>query len=207
MIKMLLLAIVKAAEYKKYTILILSVSLSSILGTLEQFLKLEFFGINYSFLILASILIVIDFLTGAVASRFENRIHGKRDWFKSQNVSYTVYKFLSIFLLLWLTDEVHKNLEYLIATTEKGFTKSFYISSSGFLSIARATVFFLICGREFVSIGENIERRFGKKPYLFQLFGKLLDIIEIKFMRKIEDSDYCTKELDPQEKNKSNYED
>lgn len=207
MIKMLLLTIVKAAEYKKYTILLLSVSLSSVLTAAEQFLNLEFFGINYSFLILASFLIMIDFLTGAVASKYEKAMEGDRRWFKSYNVSYTVYKFLSIFLLLWLTDEVHRNLEYLIAITEKGFTKSFYISSSGFLSIARATVFFLICGREFVSIGENIERRFHKKPYLFQLFGKVLDIIEIKFMRKIEDSDYCSKELDPKNKNRTENED
>lgn len=186
---MLLITIVKAFTYKKYTIAVFSVGTSAVLTATEDFLDLNFFGINYSFLLLASFLIIVDFFTGVVSARKE-ALKDKK-WFKSSAISYTVYKFLSIFLLLWLTDEVYRNLENLLANVEEGFMHTFYLSSQRVLSIARGTVFFLICGREFVSIGENIEKTFGKKPYLFKIFSKLLDIIELKLIRKIEDSDYC----------------
>lgn len=185
---MLLITIVKAFTYKKYTITILSLGTSAALTATESFLDLNFFGINYSFLLLATFLIIVDFFTGVVASKRESE--GDKKWFNSSAISYTVYKFLSIFLLLWLTDEVYRNLEVLLNNTEKGFMNTFYLSSQRVLSIARGTVFFLICGREFVSIGENIERTFGKKPYIFKIFSKLLDIIELKLIRKIEESDY-----------------
>lgn len=189
---MMLLAIVKAFTYKKYTIAVVSFGASSILTAAETFLKLSFFGINYSFLLLATFLIMVDFFTGIIASKKEGMRENNKKWFESSSISYTVYKFLSIFLLLWLTDEVYRNLETLVYATEKGFAHTFYVSSQRILGVARATVFFLICGREFVSIGENIERTFGKKPYIFKLFSKLLDVIEIKFIRKIEESNYCS---------------
>ena len=41
--------------------------------------------------------------------------------------------------------------------------------------------------REYISIGENIKREYGKMPYIFTLAEKLFDFLQGKFFQKIND--------------------
>jgi hypothetical protein len=66
-----------------------------------------------------------------------------------------------------------------------------YIQGEHFVTFIRNFVFIILVLREYISIGENIEKRFGSKPYIFSLAEKLFDIIERKVIKKIEDSSVC----------------
>ena len=39
--------------------------------------------------------------------------------------------------------------------------------------------------REFISIGEDIEILYGKRPYLFVLAEKIFDTLQFKFLEKL----------------------
>ena len=66
-----------------------------------------------------------------------------------------------------------------------------YAQGEHFVTFIRNFVFIILVLREYISIGENIEKRFGSKPYIFTLAEKLFDIIEKKLIKKIEGSDIC----------------
>lgn len=174
----------KAITYKKGSALLASFGSAIMLTSAENIWQMEFFGISYSFLMLAVGLIMLDFLTGAIASRYE--MNNADGWFQSEKITLTVYKFLSIFLLLWIASELHKVTLNAMNNTDKAFWKAIYGSALSTVSLARTTVFALICGREYISLGENIYRRFGKKFYCFVIFEKLFDVLEGKFIKKIE---------------------
>lgn len=54
--------------------------------------------------------------------------------------------------------------------------------------IIQIFVLLLIGIREFVSIGENIERIWGQKPYLFSLIDSVFMTLERLFKKKLEES-------------------
>ncbi len=53
------------------------------------------------------------------------------------------------------------------------------------LSAVTSFPVFLVNLREFVSIGENIETIYGKKPYIFTLIDKLFTSMEKVFIKKV----------------------
>jgi hypothetical protein len=71
-----------------------------------------------------------------------------------------------------------------------------YDQGEYFISFVRSFIFIILVFREYISIGENIQKRFGKKPYIFNLAEKIADIIERTLLKKIENSELC----DPKDK-------
>lgn len=198
-ITLLFSCLTKAITYKNGSALAASFGTAIMLTGAENIWKAEFFGFSYSFLILAVALIMVDFVTGALASRHEQQ--NKDGWFNSEKISLTVYKFLSLFLLLWISNELYNITFNSLVKTDSNFWEAMYGSTLSTIALARTTVFTLICGREYISIGENIARRFGKKFYCFVIFEKLLDIVELKFIKKIESS-VCQENTKEDETNK-----
>lgn len=163
---------------------------STILATTIELLTFKFtipdtfFGISVGLIVILSILIIIDNFTGILASRHEgNKIESSRLFF-------TFFKFLSAFLFFWLLHEMQSKLGFKISH-HKGFVKSFYIGISEVLEVVTYSIFLLLSFREWISIGENIERRFNKKFYLFQIVEKLFDIVEKRFIKWFEDKGVC----------------
>ena len=112
---------------------------------------------------------LLDWRFGVKASMSK----GKK--FESGRVIYTIIKFLTLFLWLWLSREIGDIYNGNIVTD----------ITINFISIF---VLILVALREFVSIGENIETIYGKKPYMFELVDVLFTAIERKFKNKINDN-------------------
>ena len=61
-----------------------------------------------------------------------------------------------------------------------------YVWASETISVIHVFVLVLITLREFVSIGENIEKIWGTKPYLFALIDTVFIAMEKLFKKKLE---------------------
>ena len=179
--------------FYKYLVFKSGSSLMFYLALLEKILGLEFFGINITFLLLSFILTFADFLLGIIASKHEMEQSGRKltAGIKSSPIQFTIFKFISLLLLLWLSEEVYRRFNQYSFIDYGSFLNGAIKTGTTILQISRTIMFFLICGREYISIGENIERRFNKKLYMFSIFEKLFDLIELKFIRKIENSKLC----------------
>ena len=174
----------KALEYKGGANLVWSALFSFVLTIAESIWSVEFYGIQYSFLILALLIVMLVFLTDSLAYRKENR--GKPYWITDNRVWVTVYKVISIWLILWLSEEIHNAVLTKKEDVESDFWEPIYGSALTTISIVRTVVFTLIVGREYLLLGENIYRLLGVKYYCFTIFEKILNLIELKFIKKIE---------------------
>lgn len=163
-----------AWEYKSHSIAFVS-GFAALL--MDWFLNGSFLGIGISFLALFFLLVLLDFFTGVQAAKY------KREPIVSGKLSYTFHKLLVYLLFFWLINEI-----YDLLNPYSGFGKDQGVI---LLSLIRYFVFILLSLREFISIGENIEKRFGKKPGIFNIAEKIADLIELKIMKKIEDSGIC----------------
>lgn len=165
--------LIPAFTYKHGSLVLMSTPLAL---AVDYIYKGSFFGIGLTFIILLGTMIVVDFFTGLIASRYEGHVY------ESQKVAFTFYKIFSYFFFFWIVWEVNKAIP----------EESTLVYNQGriFLSFIRTFVFIILCLREYISIGENIQRRFGKKPYIFTLVEKLTELVENKFIKKIEDSDF-----------------
>jgi hypothetical protein len=160
--------------------------------------KASFLGVSVPLLLILIILIVSDQIIGTLASlqlakQAEERgdVEGyKENKFKSVKISYTIFKFISLYLWLLLSFSMYRHtrdLEY--------------------LGVAVRTVslipIFLFGFREYISIGESIEIISGRKPYLFEMGEKMFTLIQFKFLRRLggEDADAFKEEQDKQNKN------
>ena len=178
-----LTSIIPALTYKKGALVIWSIPFSVLI---EMIYTGSFLGINLTFTVLFMVLIFFDFITGLVASKFAG------EKIQSTKIAFTFYKVLMYLLFFWLVFEINKSI----------LESDSFLSEQGQHSInfIRNFVFTILVLREYISIGENIEKRFGKKPYIFTLVEKISDIIENKLIRKIEDSELCnTKDKDKDE--------
>ena len=162
-----------ALMYKNGSLIITSVLFSSI----TKILNIEILGKPVSLLTLISLLFIADFATGVMASRYESKmsidplvIEDKK--FKSSKITFTFFKFIMLFIWIWLEDSVNSKLIMVP-------------SLSYIYELLRIVPLVLISLREYVSIGENIERRYDKKPYMFNLAEKIFEILEFKFIKKI----------------------
>ena len=136
-------------------------SIASVLTAIFSFLNSEFLGVATSFIMLIAFLTVIDLFTGIIAARNE----GSK--IESGKLSLTAIKFVMLFV--WIVLAYHVN----------------ELLGQNSIIIGITTIpLVLIALREFISIGENIEKRFKTKPYIFELIEKMFDVIELKFLKK-----------------------
>lgn len=177
-----LTSIIPALTYKKGALVIWAVPFSVFLDVIYTG---SFLGINLTFTILFIVLIFWDFVTGLVASKFAG------EKIESTKIAFTFYKVLMYLLFFWLVFEINKS----IIESDSFFS----IQGQHSINFIRNFIFSILVLREYISIGENIEKRFGKKPYIFTLVEKLADIIESKLIKKIEESELC----DPKDKNET----
>lgn len=155
--------------------------------TLTEFLNLEILGKPMHLLILVSFLFIVDFFTGVAASRHEAKIANEigdvdteeEKKFKSSKITFTFFKFIMLFAWIWLEESVSDR----IAETE---------SISHLYNLIRNIPIILLALREYISIGENIERQYGKKPYMFTLADKIFETLEFKFLKNFKSRNQLT---------------
>lgn len=167
-------SIISAFTYKKGSLALMTVPFSIFL---EGIYNGSFLGINLTFTILFVIFIFFDFVTGVIASK------NLGEKIQSAKIAFTFYKVLMYFFFFWLIFEIYKSI---------GQSDS-WVAEQGLhtINLIRNFIFTILVLREYISIGENIEKRFGKKPYIFSLVEKITDIVESKFISKIEESEVC----------------
>jgi len=164
---------------------------SAILGTFISFstfnvqIEDSYFGISTSFIVLLSVLIMFDSFTGIVASRHEG------EKVQSGKLMFTFYKFLMSFFFFWLLNELQEKLNIKIKNVKSEYLELFYKGSKEIIEIISYSVFILLTLREWLSIGENIERRYKKKFYLFEIVEKIFDIVENKLIKWLENKEIC----------------
>lgn len=175
-------------QYQKGALLLFSAPIAFLDVVLEWFYNTSFLGVNLTFISLLVLLMVCDFWTGLRASQKEG------EPIKSEKLVYTFFKFLSsfaFFLIIFEVDKIIRNANINSPWFSMVLSQAEYL-----VSFVRSFVFIILISREFISVGENIERKFGQKPYIFILVEKIAVQIELKLIKKIEQSDLCPDEKD-----------
>ena len=160
--------IIKAMSYKIEASLIMASIGAIATSILQWMLHTSFLGVSVILILLTCSLITIDFWYG-------NRASAKSPDYKgveSVKITYTLLKFVMFFVWLFLAYSVRHEM--------KDIEWFKYI-----LSAITAFPVFLVNLREFVSIGENIEVIYKKKPYIFVLIDKLFISMEKLFINKV----------------------
>lgn len=147
---------------------------SPILSFTTSLLHIKFIGFTINALIFLTVLIILDCITGIIASKYEKKKLTSTKGLRS------IHKFISYFVFLCGINLLQGML--LIEGHTVGII---------FINQLRIIVFVLIFLWEWHSIGENYERRFGIKPKIFTFIDKLGDILEKKIAKKIEQSSIC----------------
>jgi hypothetical protein len=177
LIKYLFASFQSAVDYRHGALTVLSAPIAILI---EFIFNGSFLGISVTFMLLMTVLIIGDFFTGIIAAK-----HLKQE-IRSDKISYTFYKAFSYVIFFWILEDIDKMI-----TRNEGWI---YTQGEFTNSVIRNFIFVILILREFISIGENLEKRFGTKPYIFILANKVTDIVENKFIKKIEDSDICKKD-------------
>lgn len=172
-------SIIPAMTYKKGALVWFAGPLSFFL---DWFYQGSFLGFSLTFIALFTLLILSDLITGIIAAKHEG------DVIKSHKLTYTFYKFMMYLGFFWMLFEVNKEVDKLEAILGFEFLAN---QAKHLLGFIRNFVFIILNLREYISIGENIKRRFGVRPYIFEIVEKIADVIESKLIAKIESSDYC----------------
>lgn len=160
--------LIKVMTYKIEVSLILA-GVGSIATTLLQWsLETSFLGVSIILIILTCSLITLDFWYGNKASTKKPDYKGV----ESSKITYTILKFGMFFVWLFLAFSIKHEM--------KDIEWFKYI-----LSAITTFPVFLVNLREFVSIGENIEVIYKKKPYIFVLIDKLFISMEKSFITKV----------------------
>lgn len=148
----------------------------------------QFIGLMLFFLFLS-----LDLMTGLSASRYKNAIsvNPQKNYIKSYKLYRTGWKFLGVMLLSTMlmliclfSEAIDSNLVWFLLW----FLVSFWV---------------LACSFEFHSIGENIEKRTGSKPEIFEFWEKIAQVVERKTIKKVESS-FDVLESDPEDKPENN---
>jgi len=102
----------------------------------------------------------VDFITGIVASRTKGKGITSLQWGATISKSFSVflYMVLSVFLILAMPE-------------------SYIVMTIVFCPLI------LVLLKEYISIGENLYKIYGKKSYIFNVMDKLFDLIELRFFR------------------------
>lgn len=133
---------------------------------------------------------IIDFITGMQAAKHETQISGKVFVPRSKMMYRTLWKITGLALLIVL-------LTMLLLVVQIGQMDWLYKP----VILSLLILIFLGCGFEFHSIGENIERRSGRRPEIFKFWERLLNTIEKRIMKNINDTVCPTEEDETKDKN------
>lgn len=120
-----------------------------------------------SLIALTGLFIIADFITGIIASRHEGGRIQSSKW------GVTIGKVVGLFLYSCLASVVILLLSnsYIVLTMVFG-----------------PVILTLL--KEYISIGENFERRFGKKAYMFTIVDKMFDILEMRFFKTLQEKEF-----------------
>jgi hypothetical protein len=181
--------------YKSGSLVGASFATALSLEAVMELLSLNFLGVSLGLLLLTCFFILVDWWTGSVAAdrrskvaKLENDEEGyEQNRLKSSKVTFTIFKFISLYLWLILSYGITK------VAINNGFIVDSFKAPVSFglgtlLRIFSIVPIILFCFREFVSIGENIKSITGKSPYLFILAEKIFDILQFNFLAKIKSS-------------------
>lgn len=146
----------------------LSALLTATLGGYSYLSDTSLFGVSVLFIVIVCGFMVADWCLGVYAS-----VVIQKQKFKSNKVTYTIMKFLTFFMWLFLVNQIKHEI-------------SDYVWAREMISVIHVFVLVLITLREFVSIGENIEKIWGTKPYLFALIDTVFITMEKLFKKKLE---------------------
>ena len=167
-----------ALDYKRGSLILLSAPFALLI---EFIFNGSFLGISITFLLLMTVLIIGDFWTGIWAAK-----HAKEQ-IVSSKLSFTFYKAFSYVIFFWILVDIDKML---IGNEGWVFEQGTFTNA-----IIRNFIFIILILREFISIGENIERRFGRKPYIFVLANKITEIVETQFIKRFTNRNENNKKL------------
>jgi hypothetical protein len=145
----------------------------------------NYFGLSLMLILIYCLFVFFDSITGIFASKYEG---GK---IESGKLMFTFYKLLFSFFFFWLLDSLNVKIDEKMASLDGSFMMYFFRGCKEGISVVTYSVFTLLALREWLSIGENIEKRFNKKLYLFSIVEKIFDIIEKKLLRWLDNSDVC----------------
>jgi len=173
--------------YKKGSMAFSSIILGTFISASAFNFSIEdyYFGISTSLILLLSVLIMLDSFSGIIASRHEG------EKVQSGKLMFTFYKFLMSFFFFWLLNEMQEKLNIKISHVKSNYLELFYKGTKEIIEIISYSVFILLTLREWLSIGENIERRYNKKFYLFEIVEKIFDIVENKLIKWLENKEIC----------------
>lgn len=179
----LISATLKAFYYKKGSLLLVSILPALAIEMVN--LNTGFFGISLGFIILFIVLIIADFITGIIASRY----NGSK--IESSKITFTFFKIFMYILCFWILHQINNEIQLNKSKNNTSVLNFLYDYSENIIGFLRNFIFTLVSMREYISIGENLEKRYNKKIYVFSLFEKIFDIIELKFFKKLEDTKIC----------------
>lgn len=136
------------------------------------------------FMFLFSIFNMLDLVTGLRASRHACELEKKRsvklsEYMDKNRLWDTLWKYLAIIFLTTMVMVIAYFSEIM------SFTYPYYVCV--WLMIL---IWILANGYEFISIGDNIERRVGKKPRIFGVFEIILEKISKKAIDKIDNTSF-----------------
>lgn len=146
------------------------------------------FGVSIFFVVILCAIMFIDWGLGVYASL---RVDGAK--FSPDKLTYTIVKFMTFFMFLFFVNQAKH--EY------RSYSFAYEV-----VLVIQVFVLLLIGLREFVSVGEKIDKIWENKPYLFCLIDDLFKIIEKGFKRKVqkavEDTDFIEEEEEEDNENK-----
>lgn len=161
-------------QLNKYTHVIMegtqAILLSSLVTLFYTFINVEVMGFTAGTLLILLFFITIDFITG-VSYSIKN---GER--VTSKKGRETVYKFTGYVMVILLLAVVE-----IFVKSESGIT-----FGSITISFIRHFIFSLMLFWEFHSVGENIDKIFGKKPRIFYFVEVTTLMLEKRLMKGLE---------------------
>lgn len=168
----LLKPIGNAFDYKSGSLILLSTPFAFLIDFIFNGC---FLGISVSFLLLMTILLIADFATGIWAAKHD------KEKMEESKLSFTFYKAFSYVIFFWILVDIDKML-----IGNEGWVYQQGVVTN---AVIRNFIFIILILREFISIGENIEKRFGRKPYIFVLANKITEIVEKQLIKRFTDRD------------------
>lgn len=131
---------------------------------LDHFLLREIASTMLVFTSSAWIAILLDLITGIAAARHEGHKLSSIKWGVTINKMLAQLLYMMFAILLYV----------------------FVLQATWFRVLLILPVILYIL-REYISIGENMARRYdGKMPYIFKLLDRVFDLLEVGFFRMIE---------------------
>jgi hypothetical protein len=166
------------------------------LEAVSVFLRVDFLGVTVGMLVTVALLILTDWWTGSVASqttavtmlRSGDQEGYEKNRIKSTKITFTIFKFISLYLWLVLSHNVYElAIENGLILRNSGTVQA--VSLHTVLRIFSIVPIILFGFREFISIGENINKIYGKTPYLFVLGERMFEILQFNFLSKLKSAE------------------